>query len=428
MQVVVHGSELSAATAAAALSMVGHRVYWWPHPEQPWDVLRESEWLNREAGLRGQIDYSIENGALVLCDTHKTLPCAEVYWLALSADQRDDATQWVANVLAKETHNFVLVNNSTFPIGQTEQLELGLKKEHQIAVALPDMLEEGRALSSFTRPQRWLLGSENEWATRQVRELLRAFNRREDVFQLMPRRAAELTRLAIIGMLATRISYMNELASLADSLDVDVELVRQGMGADSRIGYEYLYPGCGFGGPNFARDLMRLASIQSEKGQESALLEQVLDSNEQNKESLFRKLWQHYKGQLDGLTVAIWGAAFKPGTARIDHAPVLTLIEALWAQGVHVRVHDPVALPVLAEYYGEHPLLSLADDAYAACDGADALMLVTEWKGYWNPDWRRLSTLLKASLVIDGRNIFDPQFVAQQGFVYRGIGRRADPT
>jgi UDPglucose 6-dehydrogenase len=244
----------------------------------------------------------------------------------------------------------------------------------------------------------------------------------------MPRRAAELTKLAINGMLATRISYMNEIAGLADTLGVDVEHVREGMGADTRIGYEYLYPGCGFGGPSFSRDLMRLADVQSASGRHSALLDQVLDINEHKKETLFRKLWAHYHGRLEGKVVAIWGAAFKPGTARIDHAPVLTLLRALWAQGVRVRLHDPAAIEALRERLGEHPLLELFDgDPDEALEGADALMLVTEWKAYWNPDWPRLASRLAGKLLLDGRNIYDPTHVAGMGLQYRGIGRRADP-
>ncbi|OHV11939.1 nucleotide sugar dehydrogenase [Kushneria phosphatilytica] len=428
MQVVVHGSELSAATAAAALATVGHQVYWWPHPAQPWSALSESDWLKSEPGLLDQLQQNIAEGTLQLCDSPRSLPAADIYWLGLSADQRHDADQWVESTLSKESHDFVLVNNSTFPIGHTEKLEELVRRDRQVAVALPDMLEEGRALGMFMRPERWMLGSENEWAERQIRELLRAFNRREDVFQLMPRRAAELTKLAIIGMLATRVSYMNELADMADHLEVDIETIRQGMGADRRIGHEYLYPGSGFGGPSFARNLHRLSRIGEQSNRDSALLKQVIDVNAQKQETLFRRFWQYHDGQIDNLTVAIWGAAFKPNTARIDQAPVLRLIEALWAQNVHVRVHDPAALPSLSRYYGEHPLLTLVDDNYQACEGADALMLVTEWKCYWNPDWRRLATLLNSPLILDGRNIYDPGFVAGHGLVYRGVGRKADPV
>lgn len=432
MRVLIHGSELSAATAAAALSWVGHRVTWVPHASAPWAQLSRAEWLNREPRLAQQLEESLARRSLRLIEADTLVPGdgegTEVLWLALSPEQRGDLAAPVGAIADRAADGLVLVNNSTFPVGETERLE-ALLNGRGVAVALPDLLEEGRGWETFTRPGRWLLGCDDDAAERRVRELLRAFNRRSEVFQRMPRRAAELAKLAINGMLATRISYMNEIAGLADSLGVDVEYVRRGMGADSRIGYEYLYPGCGFGGPNFSRDLMRLADVQSASGRHSALLEQVLDINEHKKETLFRKLWTHFHGRLQGRTVAIWGAAFKPGTARIDHAPVLTLLRSLWAQGVRVRLHDPSAVHALLAEVGEHPLLEVYEgDPYEACEGADALMLVTEWKEYWNPDWPRLTGLLGEKLLLDGRNIYDPAWAASQGLYYRGIGRRADPV
>ncbi|WP_447957992.1 nucleotide sugar dehydrogenase [Vreelandella sp. EE7] len=427
MRVLLHGSELSAATAAAALAFVGHRVDWLLHEDSPWEAVSERDWLRREPELMAHISQALDQGTLRIIDQLDDADATEVIWLALSPNQRQ-AADTLIDALTFQVPRVVLVNNSTFPVGDTERLHALMGEQHS-SVALPDTLEEGRAWESFTRPTRWLLGCDDAQGEQVIRELLRAFNRRRDVFQLMPRRAAELTKLAINGMLATRISYMNEIAGLADTLGVDVEHVRQGMGADTRIGFEYLYPGCGFGGPNFSRDLMRLADVQSQSGRYSALLEQVVDINEQKKETLFRKLWTFFEGELTGKTVAIWGAAFKPGTARIDHAPVLTLLEALLAQGVKVKLHDPAATPALATLLGEREDLTLyTGDPYLACEGADALMLVTEWKIYWNPDWHRLASLLNAKLVLDGRNIFDPAFVASCGLRYRGIGRRADPT
>ncbi|MEQ5802149.1 nucleotide sugar dehydrogenase [Halomonas sp. H10-9-1] len=429
MRVLVHGSELSAATAAAALSWVGHEVTWLPHADQSWPTLRGADWLIREPRLLDQLEAGLADASLRLATSAEEAlqRPQEVVWLSLSPEQRGDLDGLFDALGSHGGPSRLLVNHSTFPVGETERLESRLGQGSH-AVALSDMIEEGRAWETFTRPGRWLLGVDDAGAEAQVRELLRAFNRRREVIQCMPCRAAELTKLAINGMLATRISYMNEVAGLADSLGVDVEFVRQGMGSDPRIGYEYLYPGCGFGGPNFSRDLMRLADVQSASGRRSALLEQVLDINEHKKETLFRKLWAHFHGRLEGRRIAIWGAAFKPGTARIDHAPVLTLLRALWAEGVHVRIHDPAALPALREEVGDHPLLEGFDgDPLEACRGADALMLVTEWKAYWNPDWRRLATLLDQRLVLDGRNIYDPAWVAAQGLHYRGIGRRADP-
>lgn len=428
MRVLVYGSELSTATAAAALSSVGHSVKWLPHDETPWSTLVGESWLRREPQLVAQIQEAEDSGALEIVRELDGGTAFDVVWLALSPSQRDSAAALLQNPRLTRQPGSVLVNNSTFPVGDTERLQ-ALLGESGLSVALPDTLEEGRAWASFTRPTRWLLGCDDPRAEHKLRELLRAFNRRRDAFQVMPQRAAELTKLAINGMLATRISYMNEIAGLADTLGVDVEHVRQGMGADSRIGYEYLYPGCGFGGPSFSRDLMRLADVQLASGRQSALLEHVLDINEQKKETLFRKLWSHYSGALAGKTIAIWGAAFKPGTARIDHAPVLTLLNALWAQGVHVKLHDPAATPALIAAVGPRDdLVTFVDSPYAACENANALMLVTEWKAYWNPDWQQLASQLSDKLILDGRNIYDPDFVASCGLQYRGIGRRADPT
>ncbi|KJZ16817.1 MULTISPECIES: nucleotide sugar dehydrogenase [unclassified Halomonas] len=429
MKVVIHGSELSAATAAAALSWVGHDVCWQPL-DRRWSELKDSDWLIREPSVLQRLTEAMEAGHLTLeRNSEVDGPDIDVLWLALSPTQRDDASRLVEENASCLADGAIIVNNATFPVGDTERLESVLEGQNVTSVALPDTLEEGRAWETFTRARSWLLGCDDDHAERQVRELMRAFNRRHEVFKRMPRRAAELTKLAINGMLATRISYMNEMAGLADTLGVDVEYVRQGMGADQRIGYEYLYPGCGFGGPNFSRDLVGLVDVQSASGRHSELLDQVLEINEHKKETLFRKLWAHYQGRLEGRTVAIWGAAFKPGTARIDHAPVLTLLRALWAQGVHVRLHDPAALPAVRAVVGDHPLLSLhQDDPLDACHGADALMLVTEWKAYWNPDWMALKRQLEGALILDGRNIYDPQYVAAQGFHYRGIGRRADPA
>lgn len=426
MRIMICGSELAGATAAAALAWIGHQVTWRPLDGSCWQQLTASQWLKSEPQLMDKLEEGRASGRLQLTDVDAGEPY-DVLWLALLPQQRDAAISLVRSNSVLLAEQSVLINNSTFPVGETERLESWMAPTGH-AVSLPDLIEEGRAWESFTRPERWLLGCDDSQAEAMVREVLRAFNRRRDVFHCMPRRAAELTKLAINGMLATRISYMNEIAGLADSLGVDVEYVRQGMGSDSRIGYEYLYPGCGFGGPSFSRDLMRLADVQNTTGRHSALLDRVLDINEQKKEALFRRLWHHYQGQLEGRVVAVWGAAFKPGTARIDHAPVLALLEALWAQGVTVQLHDPAAVPVLKERFGDHPQLALyAQDPLEALEGADALMLVTEWKAYWNPDWHALAASLKGKLLLDGRNIYDPQHVASVGLHYRGIGRRADP-
>ena len=431
MFIDVYGDTLGAMVGAAALASTGHQVALHVSERGVANSLNGDAFTLREPGLADLMAEQKEAGRLVVTGLADA-PDARctVLWLALSPDELAFAHGLVGALAADIDPEFLVVNQSTFPVGSTEALQQTLVKRagadarHGAVVSLPDLLTEGAALSGFTRAEHWLVGADLPWASRLVAEILRPFNRRRDAIMLMRPREAEFTKLAINGMLATRLSYMNDMANLADSLDVDIERVRQGMGADKRIGDAYLYPGCGFGGLSFSRDVMSLASTLQHSGLQAQLIEEVLEINERQKELLFRKLWQHYDTRLAGRRVAIWGAAFKPDSSRIDNAPALKLITALWAQGVEVHVHDPRALPALAEWAGERSDLVLHDDPYAAVAGADALMLVTEWKSYWSPDFKRLKAQMREPLLLDGRNVWDPAFVKRSGFTYYGIGRR----
>ncbi len=431
MFIDVYGDTLCAMVSAAALASTGHQVALHVSERAVANSLNGDSFSLREPGLAVLMEEQKRAGRLVVTnleqapDEHCT-----VLWLALSPDSLQRAHDLLAALPADIDPEFLVVNQSTFPVGSTEALQQtlisrpGADARHGAVVSIPDLLTEGAALNGFTRAEHWLVGADLPWALRLVAEILRPFNRRRDAIMQMRPREAEFTKLAINGMLATRLSFMNDMANLADSLDVDIERVRQGMGADKRIGEAYLYPGCGFGGLSFSRDVMSLASTLQHSGLQAQLLEEVLQINERQKESLFRKLWQHYDNQLAGRKVAIWGVAFKPESSRIDNAPALKLIAALWAQGVEVHVHDPRALPALAEWAGERGDLVLHDDPYAAVAEADALMLVTEWKSYWSPDFKRLKTDMREPLLLDGRNVWDPEFVKRGGFTYNGIGRR----
>ncbi|EZQ17249.1 NDP-sugar dehydrogenase [Halopseudomonas bauzanensis] len=431
MNLEVYGDTLCALVSAAAMASTGHQVTLHVSPGSVANTLDSDEFTLREPGLAPLMVEQKRTGRLTVAPLN-VLPDARctVLWLALSPDALGLAHRLVEGLPADIDPEFLVVNQSTFPVGSTEALQRALlnrpgsDSRFGAVVSVPDLLTEGGALTGFTRPNHWLVGADTPWASRLVAELLRPFNRRRDGIMHMRPREAEFTKLAINGMLATRLSYMNDMANLADSLDVDIERVRQGMGADTRIGEAYLYPGCGFGGLSFSRDVMSLASTLQHSGLQAQLLEEVLQINERQKESLFRKLWRHYDTQLEGRRVAIWGVAFKPESARIDNAPALKLIEALWAQGVQVHVHDPRALPALAEWAGERDDLVLHDDPYAAAAATDALMLVTEWKSYWSPDFTRLHAEMATPLLLDGRNIWDPGFVKRSGFMYYGIGRR----
>ncbi|AQZ95295.1 UDP-glucose dehydrogenase family protein [Halopseudomonas phragmitis] len=431
MHIDVYGDTLCAHVAAAALASSGHAVTLFVSDAQQLAALQAGHLPWREPGLMELMADQIASGRLRLGDAQQ-LPAAvgQVLWLAKAPNRVEQAHALLQRLAAQVQGDWLVVNQSTFPVGSTETLQATLDQyqfaagAHHEVISLPDLLTEGAALQGFLRAEQWLLGADSEWARRQVMELLRPFNRRRDVVQVMRPREAEFTKLAISGMLATRLSYMNDMANLADTLGVDIERVRLGMGADSRIGEAYLYPGCGFGGLKFSRDVMSLASTLEVSGMQAQLLDQVLRINERQKEVLFRKLWRHYGTHLKGRRVAIWGVAFKPETGRIDNAPSLRMLEALWAQGVQVHVHDPQALPELHSWAGERADLILHDDPYSAAEQADALVLLTEWKAYWSPDFPRLAHSMKAPLLLDGRNIWDPDFVREHGFDYYGIGRR----
>lgn len=431
MHMDVYGDTLCALVSAAALASSGNQVFLHLPDGPVAQALSRGDYPYREPGLADLMAEQSQAGRLVLVDMD-TLPeqQSRVVWLALSPDAIQQAQTILRSLPANRSQAWLVVNQSTFPVGSSESLqqvleELEAEGESESAVvSLPDLLTEGNALAGFTRADSWLLGSDEPWAQKLVLELLRPFNRRRDTVMIMRPREAEFTKLAITGMLATRLSYMNDMANLADSLNVDIERIRQGMGADRRIGESYLYPGCGFGGLSFSRDVMSLACTLHGSGIQAQLLDEVLRINERQKEVLFRKLWRHYGADLRGRRVAIWGVAFKPDSARIDNSPALKLIEALWAQGVKVHVHDPRALDNLAAWAGERSDLVLHDDPYEAAEGADALMLVTEWKAYWSPDLLRLKMSMAYPLLLDGRNVWDPEFIKQSGFDYFGIGRR----
>lgn len=239
----------------------------------------------------------------------------------------------------------------------------------------------------------------------------------------MPILDAEFTKLSISGMLATRISYMNDLAMVAEKLGIDIANVKEGMGADTRIGSAYLSAGVGFGGENFSHDILTLSNVVSGSGARSRLLEQVWEINEQQKEVLFRKLWNYYHCDLKGKVITIWGAAFKENTSNIHNSPIHSMLLALWAQGATVKLHDPQALEVILSLYGKRDDLILCEDQYEAARGAHALCVLTVWKQYLSLNYKKLQQLMAHPFILDGRNVYDPVYTKQQGFAYEGIGR-----
>lgn len=422
MKIHIYGDNLCALVSAALFASVGHEI-WLCLPEgRVKQTFAAHEEAYPEPRLQEMLDQQRKEQRLLISDLEQPLSeDTEAVFLAFAPKDFALAEQMV-KAIAQHDYPLVVINQSTFAVGSSPYLA-SLLPPAQSLVYIPDFTQEGMAIDSIARPNKIILGCDDARAEATVREIFRPFNRLKDHFLKMSLREAEFTKLAVSGMLATRISFMNDLSNVADALGVDIEQVRVGVGSDKRIGEAYLYPGCGFGGQSFSEDVMSLAQTVSGVGIKSKLLQQVLQINEDQKEVLFRRLWRYYDCNLHGKVVGIWGAAYKPNTNKIDNAPTLKILEALWSQGVTVKLHDPRALQKISQHYGQHPQLILCDSQYEAAEGVDALMLVTEWKQYWSPNFKRLKQAMKHPLILDGRNIYDPAYLKQMGFEYVGIGR-----
>lgn len=419
MKIAVFGTTLHAGVMAALLAEYGNQIYWCTSVtcEENISVLSYQDqdvnnYLNkqRKAGFLKESPFS-------------EIPLdIEVYLFCFSPTQIELALKTVEKLSERPiVHPRLMINGSTFGLHGTEKLKQHLPKDEW--VYFPDVIQEGNAINSVLNVKHVIIGVESRDASETMQELLRPFFQFSYQYLFMPILDAEFTKLSISGMLATRISYMNDLAMVAEKLGIDIANVKHGIAADTRIGAAYLSPGVGFGGENFSHDILTLSSTVSETGTKSRLLEQVWAINEQQKEILFRKLWNYYHCSLNGKIVAIWGASFKENTSNIHNSPIHILLAALWAQGVIVRLHDPQALDEIAATYGHREDLILCTDQYEAVRDAHALCLVTAWKQYWSPDFKQLQQLMKHPLILDGRNIYDPAYVKAKGFAYEGVGR-----
>jgi len=291
-------------------------------------------------------------------------------------------------------------------------------------VSNPEFLKEGAAIEDFMKPDRIVVGADDERAVERMRALYAPFNRSHDRMLVMDVPSAELTKYAANSLLATKISFMNEMANLAELLGADIESVRQGIGSDHRIGYHFIYPGCGYGGSCFPKDVQALQRTASEKGYEARVLNAVENVNNDQKYVLLHKMDEYFgAGGLQGKHIGLWGLAFKPNTDDMREAPSRVIMEGLWERGARVSAFDPVAYKETRRIYGERDDLALVDDPYEALEGADALVIVTEWKIFRSPNLKMMKERMNSPVVFDGRNIFDPAQLSRSGFEYRGIGR-----
>ena len=323
------------------------------------------------------------------------------------------------------------MDKSTVPVGTADRVretveqalkDRGARIDFDI-VSNPEFLKEGAAVGDFMKPDRIVVGTESAQATEMLHRLYEPFSRNHDKLIVMDLRSAELTKYAANGLLATKISFMNELSNLAELYGADIEKVRIGIGSDPRIGYSFIYPGCGYGGSCFPKDVTALTRSAEQVGYQAELVAAVEAVNARQKQVLFSKMLDHFDGDLSGKTVALWGLAFKPNTDDMREAPSRSLMEAIWAAGGRVRAYDPEASEEALRIYGERDDLTLVARSAEALEGADALAIVTEWQEFRSPDFHLIRSLLSTPVVFDGRNIYDPRVMAELGFHYYSIGR-----
>ena len=334
---------------------------------------------------------------------------------------------------AAMTEYKVIVNISTVPVGTADKVSLavqheldrrGVKAEFSV-VSNPEFLKEGVAVDDFTCPDRIVIGAEDERAIHIMREVYAPFQRNHERLMVMDIKSAELTKYAANAMLATRISFMNELANLAEKVGADIEHVRKGIGSDHRIGYDFLYAGCGYGGPSFPKDIRALQRTGEEFGMPMKILHAVEEVNRAQKNVLLQKIIARFGDDLKGKCFALWGLAFKPGTDDMRDAPSRVVMQGLWKRGASISAHDPVAMREALRIFGDRRDLRYSDTPLDALHGADALIIVTEWKAFKSPDFEAMKARLKLPIIFDGRNLFEPSTVAAHGIEYHGIGRES---
>ncbi|MBL8298843.1 MAG: UDP-glucose/GDP-mannose dehydrogenase family protein [Rhodanobacteraceae bacterium] len=392
-----------------------------------------------EPGLEELVAANHAAGRLAFTtDPASAIAHGDIIFIAVGTPPGEDGSADLTHVLAV-AHTIgrhlggasVIVNKSTVPVGTADRVrdciaaalaERGVSIGFDV-VSNPEFLKEGDAVNDCMRPDRIVIGSDSATAIALLRRLYAPFNRNHDRIVLMDLRSAELTKYAANAMLATKISFMNEMANIAERVGADIELVRQGIGSDPRIGYHFIYPGAGYGGSCFPKDVQALDRIARARGYEAKLLQSVEQVNDAQKDRLFELIRGHFGGELRGRTFAVWGLAFKPNTDDMREAPSRRLLEQLWRAGAMVRAYDPEAREEARRLFGERTDLVLCEHAQQALSGADALVIVTEWKAFRSPDFRLLKAQLTHAAIFDGRNIYDPASVESAGLAYYGIGR-----
>jgi UDPglucose 6-dehydrogenase len=439
MDVTIFGSGYVGLVTGACLAEVGNNVLCIDVDPEKIAILNRGGTPIYEPGLESMLRANREAGRLSFStDPAEGVKHGLFQFIAVGTPPDEDGSADLKHVLAvartvgdhMDAYR-ILVDKSTVPVGTADKVADTVRQTlsaRRISVEFdvvsnPEFLKEGAAIEDFMRPDRIIVGTDNPRTAELLRALYAPFNRSHDRVMLMDVRSAELTKYAANAMLATKISFMNEVSNIAEAVGADIEKVRVGIGSDPRIGYQFIYPGCGYGGSCFPKDVRALDHTARAIGYAPQLLQAVEAVNNRQKDVLFQKISAYFGGALDGRTIGIWGLAFKPNTDDLREASSRRLMESLWNAGARVRAFDPVAMDEILRIYGDRPDLVLADDAMSALEGADALAIVTEWSQFRSPDFGAIKAKLKHPVLFDGRNMFDPRLVTKNGLIYHSIGR-----
>jgi len=439
MNVTVFGVGYVGLVQAVVLADVGHNVCCIDVDEKKIEALKKGELPIFEPGLSELVLNNLQRKRIdFTTDALKGVEHAEIQFIAVGTPPDEDGSadlKYVLEVAGTIANHMskgkIVINKSTVPVGTADRVRAhiaSILKKRNIDIPFdvasnPEFLKEGSALEDCMRPERIIVGTDSDFVEEKIRELYEPFSRNRDKIMIMDVRSAEFTKYTANCMLATKISFMNEMANLAELLGVDIEQVRRGIGSDSRIGYQFIYPGCGYGGSCFPKDVQALERSAKEIGYNAKILRAVESVNYKQKEKLFEHISSFYKKNIKGKTFAVWGLAFKPNTDDMREASSRVLIESLWKAGAKIQAYDPEAMEEAQRLYGTRDDFTLMGTKEAATHGADALVIVTEWKSFRVPDFEKLHEELRDQVIFDGRNLYDPLRVESVGLAYYGIGR-----
>jgi UDPglucose 6-dehydrogenase len=442
MKVSVIGTGYVGLVTGACLAEMGNDVLCLDVDPNKIRILEEGGIPIHEPGLDAVVARNVKAGRLAFTtDIARSVAHGTLQFIAVGTPPDEDGSADLQYVLAAARNigrlmsdYKVVVDKSTVPVGTADKVRAAIAEElarrgsdaRFAVVSNPEFLKEGAAVDDFMRPDRIIVGADDEQAILLMRALYAPFNRNHDKVHVMDVRSAELTKYAANAMLATRISFMNELALLAEKLGADIEQVRQGIGSDPRIGYHFLYAGCGYGGSCFPKDVKALIQTGAQNGQQLKVLQAVEDANDAQKLVLVDKIVRRFGEDLSGKRFAVWGLAFKPNTDDMREATSRVVLAELFRRGATVTAYDPVAMDEARRIFGDEPRLAYADSPMGALAGADALVIVTEWKEFRSPDFDRIKAALKTPVVFDGRNLYEPSLVQSAGLDYQAIGRGLD--